>query len=258
MNQPEPHPIPDGAEPGDETPPPPQIPWENRKQIGRIRAYWQIAWIVMFRPAKLEQFLDAPVCEKHAKHFRRVTFQLTAIITLGVLIAWPFTVFYAGPPPEGTPARSQPFAFIVFLRFVFAVLSLIGLFLATRSLEWFCSPKDFDESRQDRAILLSCYACGPILVVTVIGAIVSIVAIQTWTAYDAWTTVRVLNYAWWAVFLVWWVTSVRAIHFTTGRSRQRTAIAMFALPAIWGVQQLLVAYIPISIAQWFLIVISTT
>jgi len=86
MDQAEPHPIPDDTEALSKTAPPlpPQMPWENRKQIGQIRAYWRTAWMVMIRPSDLEQFLDVPVCEKHAKHFRGSILQLTIIITLGI------------------------------------------------------------------------------------------------------------------------------------------------------------------------------
>ncbi len=258
MDSPEQHTANDNEQPLSETAPPPlpQVPWEKRKEIGRIRAYLQTSWIVMFRPAGLEPLLDAPVCRKHARSFRRVTVQLTAIITLGVLIAWPFMVSHAGRPQEDSQAIHEPFVLIVFLRFLFAVLSLIGLFLATRSLEWFCCPKDFGEDRRDRAISLSCYACSPVLIVTAIGATVSVVAFNTWTTFDIWMTVRILNYAWWAVFLVWWPTAARAIYFITGRSPRRTTVAALLLPLIWLGQQLLVAFISISVAQWVLMIAS--
>ncbi len=73
--------------PGETAPPLTQVPWEKRKEIGRIRAYLQTAWIAMFRPSELAQLLETPVCKKHAKIFRRVTFQLTVIITMTPLIA---------------------------------------------------------------------------------------------------------------------------------------------------------------------------
>jgi hypothetical protein len=259
MDSPQQHTAEDNEQAPGQTAPPalPQVPWENRKEIGLIRAYLQTAWIAMFRPEALAILQETPVCRKHARSFRRVTVQLTAIITLGVLIAWPFIIFPAGPSLEDSQSRYEPVVQIVFLRFLLAVGSLIGLFLATRSLEWFCSPEDAGEDRRDSAISLSCYACSPVLVVTVIGAIVFIVAINTWTTYDIWMTMRILNYAWWAVFLIWWPAAARAIYFISGRSPRRTALAALLLPLIWMGQQLLVAFIPISIAHWFLMISST-
>ena len=64
-------------------------------------------------------------------------------------------------------------------------------------------------------------------------------------------------YAWWAVFLIWWPAAARAIYFISGRSPRRTALAALLLPLIWMGQQLLVAFIPISIAHWFLMISST-
>lgn len=246
MDQPETHPVPDDSE----APPPPQIPWENRKQIGRIRAYLRTAKTVMISPGELEQFLDVPVCEKHAKKFRRVTFQLTFIITLSVLVTLLAKGFMIAYTPGRELQEVEAIMLLIFLRIAIGVLSLVGLFLATRSLEWFSCPRDFDPVRQDRAILLSCYVCAPVLIVTAVGAIASLIAILTRTLQGIETTLHVINLAWWAVFLAWWPAAVRAIHFTTGRRPQRTTIAAIALPLIWIAQQLMICLLPVSVFQW--------
>jgi len=139
---------------------------------------------------------------------------------------------------------------------VAGALWLIGLFLATRSLEWFSSPKRFDPERQDRAVALSCYLCAPVLIITLAGGIASLATILSLQAEYMRTSLAVVSLAWMAVFLVWWPMATRGIHFTTGRCAKRTAVTAIALPLIWFVQQLLVVIIPLSVAQWVLMIAS--
>ena len=234
-----------------------QVPWEKRDQIGSFRAYWRSAMMVMTRPGELTQFLDAPICEKHAKKFRRVTFQLTFIITMGVLVALFAKTLTTLHAPESDLRGIDPATTMILQHMGVAVLSLVGLFLATRSLEWFSRPKVFEPIRQDRAIALSCYLCGPVLAVTVVWAVASLPAILA-SGPEIKPTANMITLTWWAIFLAWWPAAARAIHFTTGRNAQRTAIAAITLPLIWTGQQLLVAFIPISVLQWYLIISSTS
>jgi len=171
---------------------------------------------------------------------------------LTITIAWLLKAF-ATKFETMSSLYDRTFGVIFFARIAISVLALIGLFLATRSLEWFSSPKNFKPMRQDRAIALSCYICAPILIVTIVVGIASMAAVWLWTATDMQATMRVIDLAWLAVFLAWWPVSVRAIYFTTGRSARRTTIAALTLPLIWAAQQLLVIYIPISVVQWELI-----
>jgi hypothetical protein len=255
MDQAETHPVPNTEE---AAPPSPLsiIPWEQRKQIGSFRAYWRTATMVMTRPSELEQFLDEPVCERHAKKFRRVTIQLTSIITLSVLVALLIKPLILAYTPGFGFHELESAVSMVLARMGIAVLSLIGLFLATRSLEWFSSPKYFDPERQDRAIALSCYACGPILIVTVVGAVVSLLVIMAVSTTDTTPATTVITLAWWTIFLAWWPVSVQAIHFTTGQNERRTTIAAIALPLIWIGQQMLMGIISISVFQWRLVIAS--
>ncbi|MBT3200761.1 MAG: hypothetical protein HN350_12685 [Phycisphaerales bacterium] len=258
MSQAETHATPNDTETLSQTPPPPKIPWEQRKQIGSFRAYWQTAKMAMFNPAKLKPFLDEPVCEKHAKKFRRVTVQLTFIITLGVLALLLVKTFMSVYAPGCSLDDMGLISLQILARMGMMVLSLIGLFLATRSLEWFSRPKDFDPTRQNRAITLSCYACGPILIVAVAGAIVSTAIIIQAPLQNIPTTLLITSLAWWSIFLAWWPMSVKAIHFTTGQNIKRTTITTIALPLIWLGQQCLVGIIPASILQWFLLISSVS
>ena len=252
MDQPETHPVPDDELHG-ETPLPPQVPWENRKQIGSFRAYWRTAMMVIYSPSDLEPLLDTPVCEKHAKKFRRVTFQLTSVITLGVLAVLLVKAFMLAFMAGYNWSILKSAANMIFLEMGLTVMSLIGLFLATRSLEWFSSPKDFDPERQDKAIALSCYACGPIVIITVVGAVASLIAIMAASDRNFKTAMTVMTLAWWSIFLAWWPVAVQAIHFTTGQNDRRTTITAILLPLVWIGQQLLMGTIAVSVLQWFIV-----
>ena len=249
MGHPETHPAANNAEAYSETPPPPRIPWERFKYIGYIRAYWRTTRMVMTRPSQLEQFLDTPVSEKYARNFRGFAFQLTAFVTMSVhLIAIPASMYVA----ERSQQVGMSFEYAVLIHLLGSALSLVGLFLATRSLEWFSRPRDFDPVRQTRALLLSCYMCGPLLIVAVVGAIASLATVAIWAGQDdSLVILQVLNLAWGAVFLVWYPTAVRALYFTTGRNVKRTIIAALALPLIWAAQQILLTCIPLSLVVWY-------
>jgi len=262
MAEPEPYPIPDAGDQSPQSPDSdsslpetdaaPQIPWERRKEIGDFRAYWRTAWMVMTRPGDLEQFLDGPVCEKRAKYFRSFTFQLTVFMTAGVLIA---LLGNAHSVAHGAGDTQQIYVptipQIATSHMWFRIASLVGLFLATRSLEWFSCPRAFDRVRQDRAVALSCYLCAPILVVTVVGGIASLAAILTWEGQDIRPVMYVVTLAWLAVFLAWYPAAVRAIYFTTGRSVRRTIVTAIGLPLIWAGQQFVVSYLLLSGVIWY-------
>lgn len=258
MEQADAHPVTDNAQGAAETPPPspPKIPWEQRKQIGRFRAYWQTAWMVMVRPDELQQFLDATVCEKNAKRFRRVTFQLTVMATFCVFVAALARMVVWTYAPECSRHQAEQMLTLIVTRMAGFALLFTGVFLATRSLEWFSSPKNFAPDRQDRAISLSCYLCAPLLAATTAGAVVCIIALLLNSAVRIPAMMRISSLIWLAVFVIWWLAAVRAIYFTTGRNSQRAAIAAIALPFIWLGQQLIVAIIPISVVQWALMILS--
>ncbi len=246
MDQQETHPAANNAEPLSETPPPPQIPWERFKYIGYIRAYWRTTRMVMTTPSQLEQFLDLPVCEKYAKKFRGFVFQIAAFLVISVRL---FAILVASKTPyQSAVSIEHP----VFANLLGGMLSLAGLFLATRSLEWFSRPGGFDPVRRARALSLSCYMCAPILIVAIIGAIVSLVTTIRWAEQgNPQAIIQVVDVAWLAIFMAWYPTAVRGLYFTTGRNIKRTIISVLALPVIWALQQLLFRSIPLSFAIWW-------
>ncbi len=59
--------------------PPSRIPWVHRIRIGRIRAYFETLWMLTRHPFQVAEEASRPVCEKSARHFRRINVALALI-----------------------------------------------------------------------------------------------------------------------------------------------------------------------------------
>jgi len=67
-------PCPAGSEP-------PVIPWERRAELGVFTAFWETVFLVCRRPASFGQYLQAEVCPRSARRFRRRVV-LSAVVAL--------------------------------------------------------------------------------------------------------------------------------------------------------------------------------
>lgn len=248
MSHPETDPDTETVETFSKTPPPPRVPWERRKHIGYFRAYWRTAKMVMLRPHEFEKFMDEPVNVEHAKYFRSLTFQL--IIALTFLMAAVF-IMWSISPSIGSGAIVAQTALSPYVRMMAWALSMVGLFLATRSLEWFSRPRMFSPSDRQKAVALSCYICAPVLIVTIVGTVVSATIIASSDRQDSYPAAYAIAMSWLAIFLAWYPAAVRALHFTTGRNIKRTVKIAIGLPLVWAGQQLLMIGIPLSFAVWY-------
>src|SRR6266513_2117893 len=65
----------------------PNIPWEQRRYIGRFRAYWRTVRMITFRPARLAAVDDA-ITLPAARSFRRWTIVLLFLTLLTPLLLW--------------------------------------------------------------------------------------------------------------------------------------------------------------------------
>src|SRR5689334_1075631 len=65
----------------------PNVPWEQRRQIGYVRAYCRTVRLITFRPAKLAAARDA-VSLGAARSFRRWTLALLFLTFLTPLVLW--------------------------------------------------------------------------------------------------------------------------------------------------------------------------
>src|SRR5437016_4317678 len=69
------------------------IPWEQRKHIGRIRAFWRTAWMASARPRQLVEKLQWPLSRAAARafHARVVAFAAASLIITAATLhfVWP-------------------------------------------------------------------------------------------------------------------------------------------------------------------------
>ena len=70
-----------------ENAPPLTIPWEHRRQMGYVRAFWRTVRLAMFQCRRLAQAVGAPVDEKAAKRFRLIVSLIAAAPPAAILLA---------------------------------------------------------------------------------------------------------------------------------------------------------------------------
>ena len=138
------------------------IPWQNRREVGRFRAFVRTVWLALRRPRELARQAARPVDYGDARRFQLVC---VALAWLGVA------------PPAGYWLWSNLRLFVEVSgggsglagRFADAavILALVaGLFLflltATGVAGYFFHPRGLAVELQDRALALSYYAAAPL------------------------------------------------------------------------------------------------
>ncbi len=147
------------------------IPWEQRKQIGRFKAYWRTVRYISFRAPKVD---SDSITLAAAKSFRRWTVGML-IVTFSVPIIWwkyhdrgatpsPYVfsrVFQNHEWPDFEDVMRDSWFFGTSL--VAAVLWLIAV---TGIGPWFAHPKRLSIAEQKRGVAASLYACAPLAWIT--------------------------------------------------------------------------------------------
>lgn len=137
-----------------------QIPWVHRREIGRIGAFRKTVAMVMLRPRHLALEIMRPVSHRHAQRFRWTVIGFV-LVTLGALAAaavWCVHDKYA--------LETRHTVTILLLPLLCAALAAIWTGLPS----WFCAPKRLDREHRNRAISLSYYASGPLVLLVIPAA----------------------------------------------------------------------------------------
>lgn len=135
-----------------------RIPWVHRSHLGWWRAYWRTVWFVMFQQKRFAAEMARPVSYKDAQLFRWVTVGAAYLaVLLGCLsvMVW----------PTRCPSNDDMIVAICTTSWIRVSLFMGGLFFlaaATGFPSYFFHPKTIPMDRQNRAIALSYYSCGPI------------------------------------------------------------------------------------------------
>ncbi|MBU0617201.1 MAG: hypothetical protein KKI02_05755 [Planctomycetes bacterium] len=130
------------------------IPWERRREIGRLRAYWQTVLLVMFRNKVFCRAAYRPVGYHDARSFRWVSILHAygpALLCLGVLHLL---------HPDLLPGAADEYGWwLIGLNWVCVLLALLAF---TGMPSYFFHPRSLPMARQNRAVALSYYGCAPL------------------------------------------------------------------------------------------------
>lgn len=120
-----------------------QIPWAHRRSIGRTRAYWKTVVWVMRRRGRLADELTHPLSYRDSQSFRWIT----------ILHCWlPFLL----------ASLAGDWLDDVWLGVSFHVGCVLTLAVLTGVPSYFFHPRHLPVEQQNRAIVLSYYACAPL------------------------------------------------------------------------------------------------
>ena len=198
----------------------PIIPWERRREIGRLRAYWQTVLMVMFRNKLFCRAAFRPVSYRDSQRFRWVCI-LHVLIPLLLMLPI-LKVFDAEVLADAVENFGVWFIVVVHTCALLALLALTGL------PSYFFHPKSLSVEQQNRAVALSYYGCAaltwaPLLVISLIAALATA---ETRTELNLLSGLLVL----FIVALV--VTGLVAVILFVRRGLKRPAVVALATPPI--------------------------
>jgi len=157
------------------------IPWVHRRRIGRARAFWRTLLLTTFRPKRLAGAAAMPVDYREAQRFRRWIIILTSLpFIAAILITRHFgaadaigSIVQIYSYPSGYPGGVTPrFSWMdpafcwsagAILWPVLPVGVLITFALITAAPSYWFHPASLPIVRQNRAVAISAYLCGPLL-----------------------------------------------------------------------------------------------
>lgn len=146
------------------------IPWERRRAIGRMRAYWQTVFRVIFRNKVFCRAAYRSVSYRDAQLFRWVS----------ILHAYPTLLLVTGIVyalhPDLIPSMADESGWLLIgLHWAFLFLALLAF---TGLPSYFFHPRSLPIERQNRAVALSYYGCAPlalgplVFLESVVGALI--------------------------------------------------------------------------------------
>jgi hypothetical protein len=230
--------------------PPLTIPWEHRRQMGYVRAFWRTVRLAMFHCKRLAQAVAAPVDERSAVRFRLIVSLIAAAPPAAILLGafWhEGGTGFAAPPINtswiGSSAAPMWWEWLMLWSAgaTLAPILPIGMFftiwLATGSARfWFRALAEL--AREKRPAALSHYACAPLACVPISAA-----STITWLALPGlqrnvlWVLFVVLGLI--AVgstlfcLIAWWLATLQLLSRTTLCGWGRLIAAGILLPIGW-------------------------
>ena len=139
------------------------IPWEQRKYVGRVRAYFRTAALAIFRPWQIAAKADRPINQRDARRFPRAGVVLGGLSALALgLVIRPGLVRHFDEAAETSNEWSK--LVTNYWSFGVAVIGVtLGLWIATRWTAAAFGPRSMGEPQRSRARAIGHYAAGAAL-----------------------------------------------------------------------------------------------
>jgi len=206
-----------------------QIPWVHRRQIGRARAYWRTAWRVTLHNRQFCAEVARPVGYADAQRFRWVTVALAYVAILASQLAYLFSV-------------DDPFEPVDTVEWLL-IPGEVGLLLALAALtgvpSYLFHPRRAPLAVQNRAVALSYYACGPLVLLPLSLAPIAVLCLPLAFHRLAGTHISGGPFAFYILapfaslaLLVWWINLTRLASRVFHRGG-RTLLVLILVPLLW-------------------------
>lgn len=260
------------------------IPWEQRRHLGRIRAYALTLLLVTFRPDNIAEKVAKPMSLAAAKRFRQVTVVLAFLPLLAGAFALRRWTLVNSKQFSEFDWRNE-WARLVISPWSFGIGVagiLIALSLASRAAVPFLALRKGDPARRVRALALAQYAAAPMAWTGIIVAIAWITALPVVPdAPDASRTIaaqllHVSPTAWsprpyvdalalrtanatllsaGLLLLIWLVCTLRLLYRGRRASVARMCAAAVVLPVAWTLILVLVPLALEILVAWVVLVV---
>jgi hypothetical protein len=231
--------------------PEPLIPWEQRRRIGFMKAYWRTVFHVLARRGRLAEDLAAPLDLRAARGFRRRTVAYAVLgwaATAAILIG-----FYRD---TGVLSDAEQYNALIDLAGA-AFLLTLSLLAVTGATGWFFASREFDDVIQDRAIAIAYYTCAPLAFAfgSPILLAAGLLVLRGQHVDKLLWAIGILNMP---NLASWYLLAVSAVHSVTGRRVGRTVLAAVLLPVVWTGLPILIGSAPAAVLMWPLLIASLT
>lgn len=215
------------------------IPWENRREIGRVKAYCQTVWFMFFRRQRFAEQYAKSVNYRDSRKFQLITILLVFIPVAIVMLIFSDD-YFSVPLQPYIPYTAVTHLHV--LEFAYhegwPVVLLFGcvflyLFTITGVTSYFFHPKVLSNRLQNNAIALSYYTCSalPVLIVSIItiGGLYWYGESSTWYGSSIIIILIVITIV---IFIKWW-GSAPLLHRLIIPQRSRRLIITIAQPLLW-------------------------
>ncbi len=214
-----------------------QIPWVHRRQLGFFRAYWRTAWQVTFHCRRFCAEASHPISHADAQRFLWANVILAYVAILLIKLAYRLGVHDA----------FEPIRTVEWLAIPIELGTLLTLAAWTSLPTYLFHPRKLPLAIQNRAVALSYYACGPLVLLPLALVPIGLMCILLVLQYLAHSIAPrddsfavPIGLAFGGLSLVlWWLNLVRIAHRVLRRTPRTMAIGIF-VPVLWAVSGTLI------------------